>query len=171
MKKVRRILGIIVILLLVINVGVVIFFGFIYKGTKVQFDPTLRVDPNYQWVLANLNKEVEEKIVDLNNDLITNEFITLIREETVEYKDSPIMRYPIYSSDKKLYINLSLSDNHSIDVVMISPNTNAFKFHIRSAGSYDQKVIDYSELPNGQYHIFVVDNEEKYDTTYYLSIK
>lgn len=171
MKKARKILGIIALILFFIDLIIIVYFTFIHKSTKTSLDPASRVNPNYRWVLYDSGSEVAEQTPITDNQNIKNiDAVQLNHEEAVSFKDSPVLKYPLYIHDGYLYMTLGLGNNHDMDVVFISPNSNAFKYHVRSFGDDDQIPVKYSELPRGQYRIYIVDNGDKYDTTQFITI-
>lgn len=91
-------------------------------------------------------------------------------EEANEYMNLPQLMYPLNTNNGFLDMTLALANTHDIDVVLISSNGHAYKYRVRSKGEFTQKPIYYSDLPRGKYHVFVVDNEDKYDTLQYIEI-
>ena len=170
MKK-NRIYIIIILIELFILIGLITYFIFINPETKYEFDPAYREDKEFSWVLSNLHKKVDTVDYYYDKSNIINDYVEISKNTALEYKDSETMLYSLFISDDVLGLSLSLANNHNIDVVFISSNSKAYKYHVRSNGDDDTKLIKYKELPRGQYRIFINDNDIKYDTMEYIVIE
>ena len=173
MKKIKVVLRIITVCLFLILVGLVTYFSLINADEIVLFNENLKVDKEYQWVLTDMKDEVKEdksEYLKHDSEIKDADKKELSKEETLSYKDSTVLIYPFYTQDGYLYITLSLANTHDIDVVLISSNSKAYKYHVRSAGEDSEMRIKYKDLDKGKYHIYINDNGEKYDTTKYINI-
>ena len=162
---------IIIIIELIVFIGLVTYFVFINPLTKYEFNPNNREDKEFGWVSSNLHKQVES--VDYNIDIshINDDKVELSKNTALEYKETETMQYALYIKDDYLGVNLSLADNHNIDIIFISSSSKAYKYRIRSNGEDYTKVIKYKDLPKGTYRIFINDNENKFDTMQYIVIE
>jgi hypothetical protein len=126
----------------------------------------MSVKPNKLNELKNYNPGYA-----VSTDTRSNAFTKLSREDALSYQEAEDMLFPVYANNGYLGMNVALNDTHKIDVVFISPSSEAYIANAREVGSMVDKQIYYYGLPKGKYRVFVVINGYKYDTLQYVTVK
>lgn len=127
---------------------------------------SVSVNPKKIDTVSNYKVELGRYLSNIPSD----KYEKLSEKEALEYSNSDIQEITFEIHNNRFSLVGYYTLDSTIDIVLISPRGNAYKYVLKTEGEEMKDFINLSELKSGKYYLFAKINGTMYNTTKYIEI-